>query len=354
MNVLVTGGAGFIGSHLCEILLARGCKVSVIDDLSTGRYENIEHLEKDGNFQLIIDTILNKPLIESLVKSVDIIFHLASAVGVRLILEQPVKTIETIVEGTTVVLSQARRYRRKVVLTSTSEVYGKASKVPFSEQDDTILGPSTTRRWAYAAAKTIDEFLALAHWYETRLPVTCARLFNTVGPKQTGQYGMVIPRFVEQALHGKDIVVYGDGEQTRSFCHVRDIVVALVNLSSCSEAFGKVVNLGNNQEITINRLAERVKELSRSSSNIVHIPYEAAYEEGFEDMKRRMPDLSLARELIDFHPKRTLDDVLLDVIEEQRKKQEKSKAKQAPRLDQADRQTLLRAAGGGRAVSRAG
>jgi UDP-glucose 4-epimerase len=350
MHVLVTGGAGFIGSHLCEILLARGCTVSVIDDLSTGRYQNIEHLEKDGNFELIIDTILNKSLIESLVKSVDIIFHLASAVGVRLILEQPVKTIETIVEGTTIVLSQARRYRRKVVLTSTSEVYGKGSKVPFSEQDDTILGPTTTRRWAYAAAKTIDEFLALAHWYETRLPVTCARLFNTVGPRQTGQYGMVIPRFVEQALEGKEIVVYGDGEQTRSFCHVKDVVVALVNLSSCPEAFGKVINLGNNQEITINHLAERVKELSGSSSNIVHIPYETAYEEGFEDMKRRMPDLALARELIDFHPKRALDDILLDVIEEHRKKLDAERG--APQ-DQAGQQTLLSSAGGRKGLSRA-
>ena len=351
MNVLVTGGAGFIGSHLCEILLARGCKVSVIDDLSTGRYDNIKHLEKNGNFELIIDTILNKPLIETLVKSVDLIFHLASAVGVRLILEQPVKTIETIVEGTTVVLSQARRYRRKVVLTSTSEVYGKGSKVPFSEQDDTILGPTTTRRWAYAAAKGLDEFLALAHWYETRLPVTCARLFNTVGPRQTGQYGMVIPRFVEQALEGKDIVVYGDGEQTRSFCHVKDVVIALVNLSSCPDALGAVVNIGNNQEITINSLAARVKELSGSASNIVHIPYESAYENGFEDMKRRVPDLTLARELIDFHPKRALDDILLDVIEEHRKKAEWSNDRNDAGLHQT---TLLHSTSGRRSVSRAG
>ncbi len=314
MNVLVTGGAGFIGSHLCEILLARGYKVKVIDDLSTGRYENIEHLEKNGNFELIIDTILNKSLVESLVKSTDITFHLASAVGVRLILEQPVKTIETIVEGTTVVLSQARRYRRRVVLTSTSEVYGKGSKVPFSEQDDTILGPTTTRRWAYAAAKTIDEFLALAHWYETRLPVTCARLFNTVGPRQTGQYGMVIPRFVDQALQGKDITVYGDGKQTRSFCHVRDVVHALVQLADCAEAFGKVVNLGNREEASIGCVAEKVKELSSSSSRIVQIPYEDAYEEGFEDMQRRVPDLSLAERLIGYHPRYTLQEILLDVI----------------------------------------
>jgi UDP-glucose 4-epimerase len=315
MDVLVTGGAGFIGSHLCEILLTRGYRVRVIDDLSTGRYENVEHLEKNGSFELIIDTILNKPLLETLVKSSDVIFHLASAVGVRLILEQPVKTIETIVEGTTVVLSQARRYRRKVVLTSTSEVYGKGSKVPFSEQDDTILGPTTTRRWAYAAAKTIDEFLALAHWYETRLPVTCARLFNTVGPRQTGQYGMVIPRLIDQALQGKDITVYGDGKQTRSFCHVRDVVQALVQLADCPDAPGKVVNIGNNEEVEIGALAEKVKEISGSSSRIVCIPYEEAYEEGFEDMQRRVPDLSLAQKLIGYHPRLTLHDILLDVID---------------------------------------
>ena len=314
MNALVTGGAGFIGSHLCEILLTRGYKVSVIDDLSTGRYENIEHLEKNGHFELIIDTVLNKPLLETLVKSSDVIFHLASAVGVRLILEQPVKTIETIVEGTTRVLSQARRYRRKVIITSTSEVYGKGSKVPFAELDDTILGPTTTRRWAYAAAKTIDEFLALAHWYETRLPVTCARLFNTVGPRQTGQYGMVIPRLVGQALQGKDITVYGDGKQTRSFCHVRDVVHALVQLADCPDAPGKVVNIGNNEEVTIGTLAERVKELSGSSSRVVYIPYEEAYEEGFEDMQRRVPDLSLAQRLIGYRPRLTLNDILLDVI----------------------------------------
>jgi UDP-glucose 4-epimerase len=314
MNILVTGGAGFIGSHLCEMLLARGCKVKVIDDLSTGRYDNIEHLEKNGNFELIIDTVLNKSLIETLVKSVDMIFHLASAVGVRLILEQPVKTIETIVEGTTGVLSQARRYRRKVVLTSTSEVYGKGSKVPFSEEDDTVLGPTTTRRWAYAAAKTIDEFLALAHWYETRLPVTCARLFNTVGPRQTGQYGMVIPRLVDQALQGKDITVYGDGKQTRSFCHVKDVVHALMQLADCPDASGKVVNLGNTEEVTISCLAEKVKELSGSSSRIVYIPYEEAYEEGFEDMQRRVPDLSLAQRLVGYRPRYTLNEILLDLI----------------------------------------
>jgi len=315
MKALVTGGAGFIGSHLCEFLLERGYSVSVIDDLSTGRHENVERLEGNENFELIIDTILNQSLVGEIVKPVDVVFHLASAVGVRLIIQQPVKTIETIIGGTNVVLSQARRYRKKVLITSSSEVYGKGSKVPFSEEDDTVLGPTSTRRWAYAAAKGMDEFLAFAHWYETRLPVVCARLFNTVGPRQTGQYGMVIPTFVEQALKGKDIAVYGDGEQTRSFCHVKDVVSALVDLMNCRDAVGKVVNIGNGEEISVNHLAKRVKELTGSSSQIVHIPYEKAYTEGFEDMIRRVPDITLVQKLIGFNPKHSLDEIILSVIE---------------------------------------
>ena len=314
MNVLITGGAGFIGSHLCEALLGQGHRLRVIDDLSTGRYENIRHLEENGSFELIIDTILNRSLVETMIKSVDIVFHLASAVGVRLIIEQPVKTIETIVEGTNVILSLARRYRKPVIITSSSEAYGKGSKVPFSEQDDIILGPTTKRRWAYAAAKIIDEFLALAHHYETSLPVVCVRLFNTVGPRQTGQYGMVIPRFVEQALQGKDITVYGEGKQTRSFCHVQDTIGALSALAGCRKATGMVVNIGNNEEISINDLARRIKELSGSSSRITHISYEEAYAEGFEDMMRRVPDLTLAQQLIGFHPRYSLDDIIVDVI----------------------------------------
>jgi UDP-glucose 4-epimerase len=314
MKTLVTGGAGFIGSHLCEWLLKEGGSVTVIDDLSTGRYENVGHLEKNGRFKIIIDTVLNRPLIEEIVKSVDVIFHLASAVGVRLIIEQPVKTIETIFEGTHIILSQARRYRKKVLIASSSEVYGKGAKVPFSEEDDTVLGPTRTRRWAYGAAKGLDEFLAFAHWYETRLPVICVRLFNTVGPRQTGQYGMVIPNFVEQALSGRDITVHGDGEQTRSFCHVRDVVSALVGLADCPEAVGKVINIGNHEEISINLLARRVKELTGSSSSIVHISYGKAYAEGFEDMIRRVPDLTLARQLIGFRPQYSLEDILIDVV----------------------------------------
>jgi len=313
MKALVTGGAGFIGSHLCEFLLRNGDSVTVIDDLSTGRHENIAHLEGNGRFELIIDSVLNGSLLEHMVRSADVIFHLASAVGVRLIIQQPVKTIETIIEGTNTVLFQARRYRKKILITSSSEVYGKGSKVPFSEGDDTVLGATNTRRWAYAAAKGIDEFLAFAHWYETRLPVICVRLFNTVGPRQTGQYGMVIPNFIEQAMHGKDITVYGNGEQTRSFCHVNDVVSALVRLMNCAEAIGKVVNIGNNQEVSINQLAIRIKELTRSPSTIVHIPYEEAYAEGFEDMIRRVPDISLAKTLIGFDPKYSLDEIILSV-----------------------------------------
>lgn len=314
MKFLVTGGAGFIGSHLCEALLEKNHKVLVIDDLSTGRYENVSHMEGLSGFELVIDTVLNKALIETIVKSVDFIFHLASAVGVRLIIEQPVKTIETIVEGTSIVLCQARRYRKPVILTSTSEAYGKGTKVPFAEDDDILLGPTSKRRWAYAAAKMIDEFLAFAHWQETKLPVVCARLFNTVGPRQTGQYGMVIPRFIEQALKNQDISVFGDGQQTRSFCHVRDIVKALIGLANSRKAAGKVVNIGNDQEISINDLARRIKELSGSVSKIVHVPYEEAYAEGFEDMMRRVPDLSLARQLIGFRPRYSLDDIIEDII----------------------------------------
>jgi UDP-glucose 4-epimerase len=314
MRFLVTGGAGFIGSHLCESLLEENHRVLVVDDLSTGRYENVSHLEGTSRFELIIDTVLNPSLVESMVKSVDVIFHLASAVGVRLIIEQPVKTIETIVEGTTIVLSQARCYRKPVILTSTSEAYGKGTKFPFSEEDDILLGPTSRRRWAYAAAKMIDEFLAFAHWHETKLPVVCVRLFNTVGPRQMGQYGMVIPRFVEQALKNQDITVFGDGQQTRSFCHVRDTVGALIGLANSREAYGKVVNIGNDHETSINDLARRIKELSGSASKIIHVPYEEAYADGFEDMMRRVPDLTLAHQLIGFRPRYSLDDILADVI----------------------------------------
>lgn len=315
MKALVTGGAGFIGSHLCERLIVEGAHVTVIDDLSTGKYANIGHLEGHERFRLVIDTILNAALVEELVKGVDVVYHLASAVGVSLIIDQPVKTIETIVGGTDIVLSAARRYRKRVLITSTSEVYGKGSKVPFSEDDDTVMGATSIRRWAYANAKAMDEFLAFAHWQETRLPVVCVRLFNTVGPRQTGQYGMVIPRFVQQALRGDPITVYGDGEQSRSFCHVMDVVDALVKIMACDEALGKVVNIGNPEEVTMNELAKRVKTMTGSASMIRMIPYEEAYTGGFEDMRRRVPDITRAGELIGFHPTRDLTSILNDVVE---------------------------------------
>ena len=321
MKALVTGGAGFIGSHLCEHLLAQGWSVSVIDDLSTGRLENIAHLKRNRNFEIVQDTVRNADLLERLVRPADAVFHLASAVGVKLIIQQPVRTIETTVEGTMELLSLASRHRKKVIITSSSEVYGKGTKVPFSEGDDTVHGPTTTRRWAYAAAKAMDEFLAMAHWYETRLPVVCARLFNTVGPRQTGLYGMVVPRFVAQALRGEDITVYGDGKQTRAFCHVADVVPALVRLVECPDAYGKVVNIGNPSEVTINQLAKRVKELTASRSRIVHVPYEQAYVEGFEDMRRRVPDITLVKSLIGFEPALSLDDILESVIADLRGKE---------------------------------
>ena len=315
MKALVSGGCGFIGSYLCEYLINEGYLVKVIDDLSTGRMENIDHLTKNGNFGTYVDTILNEALVEHLVKDTDVIFHLASAVGVKLIIQQPVRTIQTIVEGTSIVLSQARRYRKKVLITSSSEVYGKGSKIPFSENDDTVLGPTNTRRWAYGAAKGIDEFLAFAHWYETNMPVMCVRLFNTVGPRQTSQYGMVIPTFIEQALQGKDITVYGHGCQTRSFCDVRDVVPALFDLMNCDEAVGKAVNIGSEEEVSITHLAERIKELTGSSSQIIHVPYEKAYTEGFEDLVRRVPDINLAKELIGFKPKYSLDETLKFILD---------------------------------------
>jgi UDP-glucose 4-epimerase len=314
MRTLVTGGAGFIGSHLCELLLGAGHEVTVIDDLSTGRFENIAHLEGRGHFSVIIDTVLNHALMEELIRSCDVVFHLASAVGVKLIIQQPVKTIETIVGGTEVVLRFARRYRKRVLITSTSEVYGKGNGIPFCEGDDTVQGPTTTRRWAYANAKALDEFLAFAHWYEARLPVVCVRLFNTVGPRQTAQYGMVIPHFVQQALKGCPITVYGDGEQSRCFAHVKDVVSALDRLVACKEAYGRVINVGNPEEVTMNRLASRIKNLTGSNSPIIHVPYEEAYVEGFEDMRRRVPDISLASTLIGFRPEHNLDEILRSVI----------------------------------------
>lgn len=316
MRILITGGAGFVGSHLADRLIGQGNDVTVIDDLSTGRYSNVEHLEGDPRFRLIIDSVLNTALMEELIRDADRVYHMASAVGVRLIMEQPVKTIETIFHGTDVILKFCSRYRKKVLIPSTSEVYGKGASVPFSEDDDLLTGATDKHRWAYACAKTLDEFLALAHWKETRLPVVVVRLFNTVGPRQTGQYGMVVPRFVQAAVKGQPISVHGDGTQSRCFGHVYDVVDALVKLLDQPECFGQVINLGNDEEVSIKGLAERAIQLTGSSSTIEYIPYDEVYGEGFEDMRRRVPDLKKAARLIGYKPTRTLDDIINDVAGE--------------------------------------
>lgn len=313
IHALITGGAGFIGSHLAESLLNAGQKVTVLDDLSTGRYSNIAQLEGREGFRLIIDTVLNDALSEELIREADRVYHLASAVGVKLILEQPVKTIETIFRGTDVVLRHCTRFRKRVLLASTSEVYGKGTTVPFREDDDVITGATCRHRWAYSCAKALDEFLALAHWRESRLPVVIARLFNTVGPRQVGQYGMVVPRFVEAALEGAPLTVYGDGQQTRCFCHVLDVVETLENILEVPECLGKVINLGSDEEVSINRLAATIIELLSSPSKIRHVPFEEAYGEGFEDMLRRAPDLERARALLGYRPNRDLKTIILDV-----------------------------------------
>lgn len=320
MNILVTGGAGFIGSHLCRTLLTEGHDVVVLDDLSTGTYQNLEGIEDGKRLRLIVDSVNNAALVDQCVREADYVYHLASAVGVRLIIDQPVHTIESIVGGTETVLKSCARYRRPFLLTSTSEVYGKGSKVPFTEDDDTVMGPTSTRRWSYACAKALDEFLALAYWVESRLPVTVVRLFNTVGPRQTGQYGMVIPSFVEQALAGKPITVFGDGTQSRCFAHVQDVVGALNALRGCKAAHGQVMNIGNDQEITIMDLARKVKEMTGSNSEIRLVPYVQAYGAGFDDMHRRVPNLAKIHRLIGYRPTRTLEDILRDVIAEKRTK----------------------------------
>ncbi|MDO8837015.1 MAG: GDP-mannose 4,6-dehydratase [Vicinamibacterales bacterium] len=316
MRALITGGAGFIGSHLAEALLADGHDVAVIDDLSTGSIENIAHLKNRPRpgFSYVIDTVTNEPLLAELVDACDVVYHLAAAVGVRLIVEEPVRTLETNVHGTEVVLKHANKKKKLVVVASTSEVYGKSAAVPFREDGDLTLGPTVKHRWAYACSKAIDEFLALAYWKERKLPVIVARFFNTVGPRQTGRYGMVVPNFVRQALAGQPITVYGDGTQSRCFGYVGDVVWALVRLVQEPGAIGQVFNIGNDQEITIRALAERIKALTGSSSEIVTIPYEAAYEAGFEDMNRRVPDLSKLKALIGYQPRVGLDRIIEEVV----------------------------------------
>ncbi len=315
MKALITGGAGFIGSYLCEELLQREYEVWAIDDLSTGRLENVHHLRERSGFHLAVETILNETVMDRLVSECDILFHLAASVGVELIVSHPVEVIETNILGTDVVLRLANRYLRKVVITSTSEIYGKSESLPFSEDDDRLLGPTTKSRWSYSASKAIDEFLALAYAKQKSLRTVIARLFNTVGPRQTGRYGMVIPRLVGQALNGDPLTVYGDGKQVRCFTHVSDVVDALIALAEHPDAEGEIFNIGNGQGVTIENLAKRIKELTQSDSDIIFIPYDQAYEAGFEDMRVRVPDLSKIHELIDYNPKFNLDDILTNVID---------------------------------------
>jgi len=315
MRFLITGGAGFIGSHLAEELLARGHRVHILDDLSTGSIDNVRHLKADPRFSYTIETCGSTSVVAELVDDADIVYHLAAAVGVDLIVESPVRTIETNVHCTEVVLAQASKKRKPVFVASTSEVYGKSKSFPFREDGDLVMGPSTTGRWSYACSKAIDEFLALAYWKERKLPTVVARLFNTVGPRQTGRYGMVVPKFVGSALAGRPLTVFGDGTQTRCFCHVGDVVQGLVDLMLLGDgAYGEVFNIGSQEEISILSLADRVRELTGSDSEIHLIPYEEAYEEGFEDMPRRYPEISKIEAAVEWTPTRTLDEILGDVI----------------------------------------
>ena len=318
MRILITGGAGFIGSHLAEALLESGHEVFVLDDLSTGCIDNIAHLKGHARFHYTIDSVFNESLVAELVDRAAVVFHLAAAVGVKLIVQEPVHTIETNVHGTEVILRHAAKKKKLVFIASTSEVYGKSTDVPFRETADLVLGATTRHRWAYACSKALDEFLALAHWKERQLPVIIVRFFNTVGPRQTGQYGMVVPTFVRQALTGEPITVFGDGTQSRSFTYVGDVVGALLKLMVEPKAIGEVFNIGNIEEVTIHQLAERVKSITGSASPIVTIPYEEAYEAGFEDMPRRVPELSKIHALIGYEPAVQLDEIIRRVVASQR------------------------------------
>jgi UDP-glucose 4-epimerase len=332
MRYLITGGAGFIGSHLSEALLNRGEEVFVLDDLSTGSVENIRHLKSNNSFHYVFDSIMNKHLLAELVDESDVIFHLAAAVGVRLIVESPVRTIETNVHGTQNVLDAASKKKKLVFTASTSEVYGKSDKVPFREDADLVLGPTSKGRWSYAASKALDEFLALSFWKERKLPVIVARFFNTVGPRQTGRYGMVLPNFVRQALASEPITVYGTGRQSRCFCDVRDCVQAVVRLIGNDQAVGEVVNIGSTEEVSIEDLAHLVKQRTKSNSPITHIPYDQAYEPGFEDMPRRVPALEKLEELTGFRPVTPLVEIVDRVIAHCRKRNAASFAAVPDRL----------------------
>ncbi|MDO9356963.1 MAG: GDP-mannose 4,6-dehydratase [Solirubrobacteraceae bacterium] len=314
MHVLITGGAGFVGSHLSDLLLERGHSVHILDDLSTGSIDNIAHLRGRKGFEITVDSARNQAVVGELVDQADLIYHLAAAVGVELIVESPVRTIETNVHCTEVVLQEAAKRRVPVLVASTSEVYGKSTAFPFREDGDIVMGATTKGRWAYACSKAIDEFLALAYWNERKLPTVVVRLFNTVGPRQTGQYGMVVPKFVRAALAGRDLQVFGDGEQSRCFGHVSDVVRALADLMESGEHYGEVFNIGSTEEISIRGLAERVIEATGAASGITAVPYDIAYGSGFEDMQRRVPETAKIEQALGWAPRNTLDDILRDVI----------------------------------------
>jgi UDP-glucose 4-epimerase len=318
LRVLITGGAGFIGSHLADLLLSQGDEVWAMDNLSTGAIGNIEHLKNNPRYHYQIESIMNIPAIAELVDRVDVIIHLAAAVGVRLIVESPVHTIETNIRGTEIVLEQAAKKKKLVLIASTSEVYGKSTKVPFCEDDDLVIGAPVKGRWSYACSKAIDEFLALAYWKERRVPIIITRFFNTVGPRQTGRYGMVLPNFVRQALAGEPITIFGDGQQSRCFGYVGDVVEALAKLIRTKEAVGGIFNIGNDEEVTIEALARRVIQITGSKSEIVFVPYDQAYEAGFEDMLRRVPSLEKIGRLIGYRPKTSLNEIIQKVVEYQR------------------------------------
>jgi len=314
MNALITGGAGFIGSHLAEALMEKGDRVCVVDDFSTGTIKNVEHLRGNHQFALINDSVLNEELMEKLIDDCDIIYHLAAAVGVKYIMENRLKAFQVNVRGTEIVLKLADKKKKKVMIASTSEIYGKNGNVPYKEDDDRILGPTTLYRWSYSCTKALDEFLALAYWQEKRLPIVIMRFFNTVGPRQLGRYGMVVPRFVKSAIEGAPLTIYGDGTQTRCFTYIDDVIRAIIALAECPDAVGQIFNVGSDEEISINDLARKIIKLANSSSKIEYIPYEEAYGEGFEDMMRRAPDISKIYQFIGWKPEVGLDDMLMRML----------------------------------------
>ncbi len=314
MRALITGGAGFIGSHLAEELINNGSQVVILDNLSTGRLQNVAHFQENPNRELVIDTVLNESLVDKLAERCDVIFHLAAAVGVELIVKKPLESLSTNIKGSEVVLEMANRYHKKVLITSTSEIYGKNVNGPLKENDDRILGSPLKTRWSYSTAKAVDEMLAYVYWKEKNVPSVIVRLFNTVGPRQTGAYGMVMPRFITQALNGQMLTVYGTGTQTRCFVHVKDVIKALIKLTEEPKAVGEVFNIGSQEEISIAQLAKEIIRITKSRSKIEYIPYEKAYEEGFEDMQRRVPDITKINKLIGFKPSYSLTEIIQDIV----------------------------------------